>query len=176
MAALQSVRSAQRLMMAEAIINIATGDTLKTSVGNTISGAVADAYGKAPGFVVVPQAVGLFQAGVTQVYDLINLPLNAVVMGGEVYVQTAFVGPTAATLSLGDAGDSVNAALATRYANAINLLATGRTALTPTGITLFAGQNLRASFNLTVANATAGLVTVRLFYAISGKADDAISY
>ncbi len=171
MAALKSTRSAQRVMASEFIFDISAADTLPLVQGNTISGAGPNAYSQA---VSPNQALSAIYGGVAQVYDFVNLPQNAEIVGGDIYVQTALVGPTAATLSLGDAGDSVNGASATRYANAVSLLATGRTALTLPGIVHLNGQNLRGTLTLTVAPATAGRVIVRVLYVIQGKNDDVI--
>lgn len=171
MAALKSTRSAQRVMASEFVWDVSQADTLPTVQGNTFLGAGPNAYSA---LVSPNQALSGFYAGVSQIYDFINLPTGAEVLGGEVFVQTAIVGPTAATLSLGDIGDVVNAQNATRYAAAINLLVAGRTALTLPGIVHLAGQNLRATLSQTIANATAGKVIVRVLYMIAGKNDDTI--
>lgn len=99
------------------------------------------------------------------VFETFTLPQGAVVLGGDVIVETAYVGPTAATLSLGDS------ASATKYANAVNLLAAGRTALTvPAAVT--GGLDARGALTLTVANATAGKVRVRIEYTIEGRGNE----
>ena len=87
-------------------------------------------------------------------------------MAGEVVVETAYAGPTAATLSL---GDSVSA---TRYANAVDVKTAARTALSLSGYRV--SENLRAALAYTVANATAGKVTVRLGFSLPGKANEVI--
>jgi hypothetical protein len=100
----------------------------------------------------------------TVVFDAIPLPIGAVLTGGEVIVETAYAGPTAATLSLGIAGST------TALANAVDLKTVARTALTlTTPLLASAGQNLRMTLNYTVANATAGKVRVRVQYTIDGK-------
>lgn len=103
--------------------------------------------------------------GGNPVFEMFTLPQGAVVLGGDVIVETAYVGPTAATLSLGDS------ASATKYANAVNLLAAGRTALTvPASVT--GGLDARGALTLTVANATAGKVRVRIEYTIEGRGNE----
>lgn len=103
--------------------------------------------------------------GGNPVVDAINLPANANVIGGELVVETAYAGTTVATVSIGDS------ASATRYGSAINLMSAARTALTLTGYR-GAGENLRLTFNLTVANATAGKATVRVLYTIQGRSNE----
>lgn len=103
--------------------------------------------------------------GGNPVVEAINLPANANVIGGELIVETAYAGTTVATVSIGDS------ASATRYGSAINLMSAARTALTLTGFR-GAGENLRLTFNLTVANATAGKATVRVLYTIQGRSNE----
>lgn len=103
----------------------------------------------------------------TITFDCIPLPPGAVITGGELIVETAFVGPTAATVSLGIAGNTA-ALLA-----AASLLATGRTALALTSPLLSnAGQNLRATVAYTVANATAGKFRLRVQYTVDGRSSE----
>ncbi len=104
----------------------------------------------------------------TIAFDCLNLPADAVICGGEVIVETAYAGPTAATLSVGPVGGS-----ATAFANAVSLLAVGRSALTlTTPMACSAGQNLRMTLNYTVANATAGKARVRVMYTIDGRTSE----
>lgn len=103
--------------------------------------------------------------GGNPVFDMFNLPVGAVVLGGDVIVETAYVGPTAAALSIGDS------VLATRYANAVSLLAAARTALTIPAAPS-AGLDARGTLTLTVANATAGKVRVRIEYTIEGRGNE----
>lgn len=98
-------------------------------------------------------------------YLVIPLPSGATVIGGELIVDTAFVGPTAATLSVGDS------ASATRYASAVSILAAARTALTLTGFR-GAGEDIRIRLNTTVAVATAGKVTVRVLYTVQNRQNE----
>ena len=100
------------------------------------------------------------------VANAINLPEGAVIVGGEVVVETAGVGPTAYTVSLGDSSS------ATRYANAVDLKTAARTALTLTGYR--SSENLRLTIASSVANATAGKATVRVLYVIPGKANEVV--
>jgi hypothetical protein len=103
--------------------------------------------------------------GQSLVFDAVNLPPNANVIGGEIVVETAWATSTAATLS---AGDSVSA---NRYANAVDLKSAARTALTLTGFR-GAGENIRLAVNTTVANATAGKATLRVMYTVQNRANE----
>lgn len=96
----------------------------------------------------------------------INLPDGAVIIGGELVVETAGVGPTAYTVALGDSGS------ATRYLPATSLLAAARTALTLTGYRVT--ENLRLTINSTVANATAGKATVRVMFTIPNRVNECV--
>ena len=96
----------------------------------------------------------------------INLPEGAVVVGGELIVETAGVGPTAYTAALGDSGS------ATRYLGATTLLSGTRTALTLTGYRTT--ENLRLTIASTVANASAGKFTIRVLFTIPGKGNEVV--
>ena len=96
------------------------------------------------------------------VFDVINLPTNAIVVGGDVVTETAVTGSTAYNISVGDSGS------ATRYLGATDRVSAGRTALVPTGY-VGAGENLRITVAPTVADATAGKVTVRVSYIIRNR-------
>lgn len=98
-----------------------------------------------------------FKAVGTHVFEPINLPPRATVISGEVVTETAVTGSTAYNISVGDS------ASATRYLGVTNKLTAGRTALVPTGY-VGDGENLRVTVNPTVADATAGKVTVRVQY------------
>jgi hypothetical protein len=108
----------------------------------------------------------------TVVFDAFFIPKGAVITGGEVIVETAYAGSTAATLSLGIAGST------TALASAVDLKTAGRTALTLSNVSqLLAndGQNLRLTLAYTVENATAGKARVRVNYTIDGRAHEAVT-
>ena len=99
-------------------------------------------------------------------FDALPMPVGAVIVGGEVIVEQAYAGSTAATLSLGIAGTL------TGLASAISLLTAAKTVLTATSAAALlanSGANLRATIAYTVANATAGKVRVRVQYTIDGR-------
>lgn len=103
------------------------------------------------------------------ILDAIALPQGAVVMGGELIVETAGVGPTVYTAKLGVAGDDacylavsdLKAAANTRYP----LLLTKQLASND-------GRNVRLTMASTVAVATAGRFRIRVFYTIDGRANE----
>lgn len=103
--------------------------------------------------------------GTSIVSDVIPLPPNAIVVGGDVTTETAITGSTAYNVSVGDSGS------ATRYLGATNRVAAGSTPLVPTGY-VGAGEDLRITVAPTIADATAGKVTVRVNYVIRGRSQE----
>ena len=101
----------------------------------------------------------------TTVFDAINLPVGAVIIGGSVTTETAVSGSTAYNVSVGDSANT------TRYLGATNRVAAGTTALVPTGY-VGLGEQIRISVSPTVADATAGKVSVRITYVIRGRANE----
>lgn len=99
------------------------------------------------------------------VVDAINLPTGAIVIGGEVVTETAVSGSTAYNVSV---GDSVSA---TRYLSATDRVTAGRTALVPTGY-VGNGEQIRVTVAPTVADATAGKVTVRVQYIVRNRVNE----
>lgn len=154
-------RTAQSPLVAEFTFDwndwvIDTVDGTKKTLGSTV------ALSKDPGEAALTGPVAN-----TIVFDCIPLPPGAVLCGGELIVETAYAGCTAATILLGIAGatsgilgsTSLMAAASTRTA----LLLT--TALQSNA----AGANVRATIAYTVANATAGRIRVRLMYTVDGR-------
>lgn len=142
MALLTKTRAAQYPLVQEFIFNF--GDTMVNT-----SGATAD-----------------FKTVGTPVFEVFKLPVGAVISGGDLIVETAYAGPTAATVSVGDA------ASATRFLAATSLLSAARTALTIPVTALGSGADVLLTFSLTVANATAGRARVRIQYTIEGRANE----
>lgn len=101
-------------------------------------------------------------------FEAINLPPGAVIVGGELIVETQGVGPTAYTVSVGNSGS------ATAYLAATSLLAAAgtRTALTGLGLGSNDGKNVRLTIASTVANASAGKFRVRVEYVIDGRSEE----
>ena len=101
----------------------------------------------------------------SHVFDAILLPTNAIVVGGEVVTETAVSGSTAYNVSVGDSGN------ATRYLGVTDRVAAGRTALTLTGF-VGGGEQVRVTVTPTVAEATAGKITVRVSYIIRNRVNE----
>lgn len=158
MANLKSTRGAQWPLMVEFTVDVSTAgaDGMPTVIGNVIGGA-APAYNGTP--IVLIGSVG------ANIFDIINLPPNATVIGGELIVEIATVGPTVATVAFGDQNS------ATRYLGATSTLAAARTALTLTGYR-GVGENIRMSTNFTVAPSTAGKFTVRVLYTVQSRQNE----
>jgi hypothetical protein len=98
-------------------------------------------------------------------YAAMDIPQNAVVIGGDLVVTTAWNTGTTATLSVGDV------TLATRYATTVDLKTAARTALTLTG---FVHTNTQKVLNGTTAYvggaATAGAARLTVLYYVKGRA------
>ena len=109
-----------------------------------------------------------FKTAGSTVVDAINLPPRAIVVGGEVVTETAVTGSTAYNVSVGDSGS------ATRYLGVTNRLTAGRTPLVPTGY-VGDGENLRLTVAPTVAEATAGKVTVRVQYIMRDRWSETVT-
>jgi hypothetical protein len=106
----------------------------------------------------------------TITFDCIPLPPGAVLAGGELIVEEAYAGSTAATITLGIAGALTGILGSTSIMAAANT----RTALLLTTAlqSNAAGANVRATIAYTVANATAGKIRVRLMYTVDRRANE----
>ena len=139
MSTLKATRGAQEILAARFDFNF--DDTMVPAAG----GAAVD-FGKTN--------------TASTVFEVINLPKGAVIVGGDVVTETAFDAATY-NISVGDSGS------ATRYLGATDKAAAGRTALVPTGF-VSAGENLR----ITVVPAdacTTGKAHVTVHSVIDGR-------
>lgn len=99
-------------------------------------------------------------------FDIIGLPPGAVVTGGDVAVEVASNDAGTHTIAVGDSGS------ATRYLGATSIKATGRTALVPTGYR-GTGEDIRITLDAAnVGTATAGTLSVRVEYIVSGRTNE----
>lgn len=99
--------------------------------------------------------------------NAIELPPCAIVIGGDVVVDTAF-NSTTNTITLGDV------TTANRYANAVDLKTAARTALTLTGFkTTPTERFIKANLAYTGAAPTAGSVRIRVEYVVDGRSTNA---
>lgn len=160
---LNASRTAQWPLMAEFVFThngwvIDSVDQVKKTFGSTVANSTD------------PLEPGL-TAGTGVVFDCIPMPVGAVIVGGEVIVETAFAGIGAgATLNLGIAGST------SALVSALDLdaaAAGARTALTLTAPLLCnAGQNVRLTTAGLTATATAGKARVRVQYTIDGRTSE----
>ena len=102
----------------------------------------------------------------TSIIEALKLPPGAIVTGGYLNITTAWVGPTAATVSVGDGGS------AARYLGDTNIKSTGRTALVPTGYTYTAADAIDLDLAQSVAVSTAGVGELVVEYIVDGRAND----
>lgn len=143
MALVKATRSNTNLKKAEFIVNIAA-DTMATT------GGVTQSFKTAAG-----------------IYDVINMPPGAIVVGGDITVETVSNDTGTATMAVGDASS------ATRYLGATSIKTAARTVLVPTGYRS-TGENIRITLANANGDATTGKVTVRVTYYQSGRADEAV--
>lgn len=101
------------------------------------------------------------------VFEPIPLPAGAIVVGGDVTVETASDETGTATIAV---GDSVSAA---RYLAATSIKAAARTALGLTGYRGL-GENLRITLANANGNAVNGVVSIRLEYIIDKRMHETV--
>jgi len=99
------------------------------------------------------------------IFDVIKLPVNANVIGGELVVETVSDETGTATVKIGDSANDA------RYLTATNLKAAARTALTLTGYR-GSGEDIRITLANQNGNAAAGKATIRVMYTIQGRANE----
>jgi len=163
MSKLQATRGAQKKSVAEFVWSfnqwvIDSVDGVKKTFGATAANSTD------------PNESGL-TAGTGVVFDAIPMPLGAVVTGGELICETAYVGIGAgATVTVGISG----AATALLGSTDIDALTAGsRTALLLTApLTCNGGQNVRLTTAGLTATATAGKFRLRVEYTIDGRQDE----
>lgn len=119
----------------------------------------ADTLANIAGVVAALKASGVFEP--------IPLPIGAVVIGGEVVVNTASNDTGTATIAIGDAANP------TRFLGATNIKAAGRTAIVPTGF-IGTGDNVRITLANANGDATAGDVSIRIDYIIEGRMHEVV--
>jgi hypothetical protein len=105
----------------------------------------------------------------TITFDCFGMPPGAQIIGGDLVIETAWAGSTAATITLGIAGTLTNILGSTSLMASANT----RTALLLTSaLTCNTGSNVRATIAYTVANATAGKARIRLLYTVDGRSNE----
>lgn len=107
-----------------------------------------------------------FKAVQANIFDVVDLPPNSVVVGGEFVTETAIGTSTAYNVKVGDSGSDV------RYLGTTDRVTAGRTALVPTGYVNTGGLPVRLTVTPTVGAATAGKCSLRVQYVIRDRADE----
>lgn len=105
------------------------------------------------------------------VVDIINLPVGAQIVNGDLVVETQGVGPTTYTVALGIAGNTAC------YLAATSLLAAASTRtplLLTSSLASIAGANVRMTMVDSVAAATAGRFRVTILYKLDGQINEAV--
>lgn len=98
-------------------------------------------------------------------YAALGLPTNAVIVGGDLVVTTAWNTGTTATLAIGDV------TTANRYGATIDLKTAARTALTLTGfVTTTTQKDVNVTPALSGTAATAGAARLTVLYIVKGRA------
>lgn len=100
------------------------------------------------------------------IYDALDLPANAVVVGGDVLVTTAWNTGTTAAANVGDT------TLATRYGSAIDLKTAARTALTAAALGFIHTNTekvLKVAPTYVGGAATAGAARLSVQYYVKGR-------
>ena len=145
MANLTATRGAQEVLNASFVFNF-DDQMVPISGGTAIAGTTRVDFGKTN---IVATA-----------FDIINLPQDAVIISGELVVETAFDTASYAVII----GDSAST---NRYLSTADRKAAARTALTPTGY-----RSLGEPLRITITNAdvcTTGKATVRIQYVIHNR-------
>jgi len=97
-------------------------------------------------------------------YAAMDIPIDAIVTGGDLVVTTAWNTATSATLSVGDVTTP------TRYASTVDLKTAARTALTLTGFTHTNTQKvLNGTTAYVGATASAGAARLSVNYIVKGR-------
>lgn len=104
-------------------------------------------------------------SGAATIADVAALPPNAVVIGGDLTVETQSNDSGTSTVSVGDSGS------AARYLAATSLKTAARTALVPTGYR-GSGEDIRLTFANAGGGATQGTVTLRVTYMVTGRVNE----
>lgn len=104
------------------------------------------------------------------IFDCINLPPNTQVVGGDLVIEVAGVGPTAYTAKFGVSGNDAIYLAATSLLGAAN---TRTAALLTSALGSNAGQSVRLTIASTVANATAGKFRWEMQWKTDGRANEA---
>lgn len=143
MATLKKTPNAQTVLSAEFNYNIATGDAMLDT-----SGVLTE-----------------FKA-TAGVFDVIPLPINSRVVGGDVSASVLVNDTGTATVSVGDSGN------ATRYVTTASVKTAIRTALVPTSFVNTTGLPIRITIANNTGDATTGKVKITVLYVVEDRATE----
>jgi hypothetical protein len=102
----------------------------------------------------------------TTVFDAIQMPANAIVVGGQLVITTVWDSSGTTTVSVGDGGS------AARYLGDTSIKSAARTALVPTGYKYTAGDTIDLDLALATGVATAGEGYLEVEYIIDGRSNE----
>lgn len=102
------------------------------------------------------------------IFDIMTLPPNHRVVGGDVVVSTVSNESGTATCKVGDDNDD------DYYSNSttVNMKSAARTALTPTGTTHTVSRPIRVTLANQNGDATAGVVRVTVHFVVDGRINE----
>lgn len=98
--------------------------------------------------------------------DAIELPSDAIITGGHVYISVAFNSLTSDVIIVGDTDD------ADEYLTSTSIAAIGLTALTPTGVKLAAGKSITVTWTGVGTAPTAGTGQLVVNYIRQGRSNE----
>ena len=102
----------------------------------------------------------------------VDLPLNAVVTGGNLYITTLFNSATTDTFSIGDKVGAAAATATTYSATSADITATGRAVqVVPTGVLVGADTTIGVVWTGAGAAPSAGVGKLVIEYIINGMAE-----
>lgn len=98
--------------------------------------------------------------------DAIELPSDAIVTGGHVYISEAFNSGTSDVIIVGDTDDD------NEYLTTTSIASTGLTALVPTGVKLAAGKSVTITVTHSGTAATTGIGQLVVYYVRQGRSNE----
>ena len=98
--------------------------------------------------------------------NAIELPSDAIVTGGHVYISTAFNSLTSDVIIIGDTDDD------NEYLTSTSIAAIGLTALVPTGVKLTAGKEVTLTWTGVGTAPSAGVGQLVITYIRQGRSNE----
>lgn len=113
---------------------------------------------------VVDFAYGDLTSGTSA--DAVELPSDAIITGGHVYISTAFNSATTDVIIVGDTDDD------NEYLTSTSIAALGLTALVPTGLKLSAGKKITVTWTGVGTAPSAGAGQLVINYIRQGRSNE----